>query len=68
MVTWTFDATALFVGILIGIFFCGCIICFVMWKDGSWDRGFSEGWDAKRDYLKMKEREEKHDTDTDRIS
>ena len=68
MVTWTFDAMALIVGIFIGIVLGGCIICFVMYKDGSWDRGFGEGWNAKHDYLKMKEREEKHDTDTERIS
>lgn len=68
MVTWTFDAMALIVGIFIGIILGGCVICFAMWKDRSWDSGFSEGWNAKHDYLKMKEREEKHDTDTDRIS
>lgn len=68
MVTWTFDAMALIVGIFIGLFLGGGVLCFVIWKDGSWDRGFSEGWNAKHDYLKMKEREEKHDTDTDRIS
>lgn len=68
MVTWTFDAMALFVGIFIGLVLGACVICFVLWKDGSWDRGFSEGWNAKHDYLKMKEREKKHDTDTERIS
>ena len=68
MVTWTFDLLAFDVGMIAGFILAGCVICFVVWKDGSWDRGFSEGWNAKHDYLKMKEREEKHDTDTERIS
>lgn len=68
MVTWTFDAMALFVGILIGVVLGGCVICFVMLKDGSWDRGFSEGWNEKHDYLTWQAKEEKHDTDTERIS
>ena len=61
MVTWTFDMMALIVGILIGFFLGGCVICFVMWKDGSWDRGFSEGWNAKHDYLTWQAKEGEHD-------
>lgn len=58
MVTWTFDAIALIVGIFIGFFLGGCVICFAMLKDGSWDRGFGEGWNARQDCLKTKEKEE----------
>lgn len=69
MVTWTFDLLALFVGFIVGVF-CGVLLyCTIeMRNGGSWSKGFGEGWNAKRDYLKMKEREKKHDTDTDCIS
>ena len=49
MVTWTFDLFALFVGIIIGTFIGAFIVMFTEMKDGgAWDKGFSDGFDFKR--------------------
>jgi hypothetical protein len=69
MVTWTFDLLALVVGFIVGAI-CGALLyCTVEMRDGgSWDKGFSNGWKAKHDYLKMKEKEDiGNGQDTERI-
>lgn len=62
MVTWTFDLTALIVGVILGAFLMGTIFLIVYLRDGgAWDIGFSEGFKARSFVEKMKESKKKEE-------
>ena len=44
MVTWTFDATALFIGFIVGVIVGSLNVLLIEMRDGgSWSKGFYEG-------------------------
>ena len=56
MVTWTFDLTALLVGIAVGIMLGGLITMFTeFYEGGSYDIGFRDGFDL-RQYKEQREK------------
>lgn len=56
MVTWTFDLLALLVGIVIGVAIGALAFALIeMRDDGSWSKGFSDGFDLKCNLRDLKE-------------
>ena len=70
MITWTFDFTALFIGLAVGMLMGGLLFVAMETRDGgAWSKGFFEGCDKKFliSYLECeKERMMKRESEKDR--